>query len=61
MAQPEKETTPLVSVPTQFESAAPEVPVPLVMASVTVELSVNTVFPFASSTVTIGCVAKATS
>ena len=40
-------------------SVAPDVPVPLVIASVTELESVVTVFPPASCTVTCGCVVKA--
>jgi hypothetical protein len=54
--QPAKLTTPEFSVPEQFDS--PDVP-PEVMASLTVDESVVTTLPPASSTVTTGWILKA--
>ena len=55
MEQPLKATTPSVSVCEQPETA----PAPPLAVNVTVELSVVTVLPPASSTVTAGWVVKA--
>jgi hypothetical protein len=57
--QPENETTPSVSVWEHPETAAPLVPVPVVIARFTVELSGVATFPKASKSVTTGCVRKA--
>jgi hypothetical protein len=51
--------TPLLSVGEHPERLAPLVPVPFVIFSVSVELSVVTTFPAASSTETTGDVANA--
>ena len=56
--QPAKVTMPAVSVPVQLDTVAPVVPVPAVMARVTVEASVVTVLANASWTVTAGWTAK---
>ena len=59
MAQPLKEATPLVADTGAQVSAAPEVPVPLVMARETVVVAEVTTLPAASSTATTGWVPKA--